>query len=78
MSELTERARKLLERITPGPWVRDGRLVTAEAGPVVMVGVRMSNDTPPEADAEFIAASPSLIRDLIEEVERLERDRDQG
>lgn len=64
MSGLTDRARALLNGITPGPWAwpTDDYLVNAKTGELVA-----SNDE----NTAFIAAAPSLVADLLAEVERL-------
>lgn len=65
MSDTTMRAKALLEGIrAPEPWeVRDGF--------VYPLSIRCGPGGIWEQDAEFIAAAPSLIRELVAEIERL-------
>lgn len=62
MSDLTDRAERLLAGITPGPWEIDDEGISA--GPYSILA-------PLAADERFIAASPTLVADLLAEVKRL-------
>ena len=88
-TDVVQRARQALDGIeTEGRWHTDGDGVWAEGrGNVYMGGERDYIATAEggfvtgeflEGDARFIAAAPDLVRDLADEVERLEADRDTG
>ncbi|OBC12162.1 hypothetical protein A5788_22250 [Gordonia sp. 852002-50816_SCH5313054-c] len=82
MSDIVERAERLLAGITPGPWwwtneLRQ-RLIAggseddlSDAREIVRCAALLHPD---KADAEFIAAAPQLVADLLAEVKRLEGD----
>lgn len=75
--DVTERAKRLLDAATPGPWeVRIGPGdVTAEIGAheplMVSEWFRRRDRKQAIYDAELVAAAPTLIADLVAEVERL-------
>jgi hypothetical protein len=81
MGDPVQRARELLTKITPGPWVierehsqhlaYDLPIYDAKENPVSACpdcGVRGGFET---GTAEFIAAAPQLVQELADEVERL-------
>jgi hypothetical protein len=73
MTSLTTKARRLVEQATPGPWQHHGASVSGNtAGLDHVAECRAHRDV---YDAKFIAAAPSLVRELCEEVERLEMER---
>lgn len=87
VTDVTERARKALDGIeTPTPWVAKWGGVYGTSGPKNTY--RGTDGSPSlataeggfveaeflEGDAEFIAAAPDLVRDLVAEVERLRTD----
>lgn len=80
MSDITDRARGLLDRITPGQWEIDQQDsyhdVWAADGEQIVQIVASFDPSPTLEDAEFIAAAPDLVRGLLAEVERLTRQRD--
>ena len=83
MSDAVARARELLAKATPGPWEErrhhfmDGEWMESSVVPVedgdFREGdgdcVRINSCT---ADAELIAAAPTLLAELADEVERLQ------
>ena len=75
MSDITDRARGLLDRITPGQWEIDQQDsyhdVWAADGEQIVQIVASFDPAPTLEDAEFIAAAPDLVRGLLAEVERL-------
>lgn len=71
MSELTERARarEMLTGITPGPWEQNGiNGVHTPDGSCVATTHQVAGRQR-KADAEFIAAAPQLVADLLKELE---------
>ena len=79
MTDTTERAKKLLADATPGPWsisrydhggcrafVQDDRTRS------------LVFDAYHEGDSELLFAAPTIIRELIEENERLASERDEA
>lgn len=83
MSDITDRAERLLAGITPGPWdadkARDGYMsITSPNGPVVWAtGQPGSGANIFDRDAAFIAAAPTLVADLLAEVKRLDNEVDE-
>lgn len=79
--DLTARARRLVAAATPGPWAVEGPdddLWVMNAGrsySVAMLGSRAVADEV-DANAALIAAAPTLIADLADEVDRLRAERD--
>ena len=79
--DLLTRAKALLDGITPGPWVTQG---CSHGGAILLRGDKDADlrdrhsqghlQIVPTGDAEFIAASPELVRALVAEVERLRKD----
>ena len=67
MSDAVTRARELLAVATPGPWVADGLGGNIDAPSGLVAEVLSWSD----ADAELIAAAPTLLAELADEVERL-------
>ena len=73
MADAATRARELLESATPGPWEVQGDYgIWSEAAGVWV----MQDDCPPGGtlgcgDAELIAAAPTLLAELADEVNRL-------
>lgn len=82
MTSPVDRARELLEGITPGPWhaiqsPRSCEFVSSVWAPndhqvARMVEHMEQNVSQEHRDAVFIAAAPDLVRDLLAEVGRLE------
>lgn len=68
--ELIERARRLLDAITPGPW-RGLPHTGTVMGPVAPV----ASDVDRPGNREFIAAAPDLVRDLLAELRDLVAER---
>lgn len=62
--------------ITPGPWKAAHYHDRSEVDPVALCEGNGDGGVLAECDAEFIAAAPDLVRDLLAEVERLEADLD--
>lgn len=88
---MEERARRLVANATPGPWVHQvttacydviqGGGRHTDSVYIAMMGTdfdgEQSQDAPNcRADAEFIAACPSLLTELLGENERLREDAD--
>ena len=69
MSNATERAKALLAGITDGEWKP---LIHPKDRAAILVGGRALAIAKSGNDAAFIAAAPSLVRGLCEEVEKLE------
>jgi len=77
--DVCDRARQALEGVTPGPWEIESHtdMMTRETDYWLVEIARWRsyrNNVNVGADlplAEFIAAAPELIRDLLAEVERL-------
>jgi hypothetical protein len=80
MTPLTTKARAALEGTTPGPWTHDAQLrrTNVRAGGIYLAECDCDaiNASEMVANAAFIAAAPSLVRELCEEVERLRAERD--
>lgn len=68
MSDAATRARELLDKATPGPWVADGLEGNLDAPSGRVAEVILWG----EPDAELIAAAPTLLAELADEVERLQ------
>ena len=74
MTTATTRAREMLANITPGEWEHlimggeERRLVVRKNEGTRICEARLTRD------AAFIAAAPELVRELCEEVERLENE----
>ncbi|MFC0314505.1 hypothetical protein ACFQNE_01960 [Gordonia phosphorivorans] len=74
---MTERARDLLDGITPGPWIYSDIIGTDHNVTVAAWDLARCTEagerTPDEAEANatFIAAAPVLVADLVAEVEKL-------
>lgn len=82
MSELTERANRLREGITPGPWAswKNRQSLTRPEGYIYKGNVVSDvtkqiivTQTGNAANSEFIAASPQLVADLTTALERVEK-----
>lgn len=85
MSDAVTRAKALLEKITPGPWGADKRATAFgsvaiydahnnDIGFMEMSyesGRNVYTDLPGVENAAFVAAAPTLVADLIAEVERM-------
>lgn len=81
MSGVTQQARELLAGITPGPWGHEEAfsasfVCAGDASRTVAESWIVRLDNRPgrvkdKRDAEFIAASPQLVAELADEVERL-------
>lgn len=62
--------RALADAATPGPWNRDADGVS------VYIDVRFAICDASGADANFIAAARTAVPALLDEIERVERERD--
>ncbi|AVO21679.1 hypothetical protein I5I01_gp74 [Mycobacterium phage MooMoo] len=74
-SDAAERARELLAQITPWPWVAEyskeqGNCVIPADAQSTREAVCVTRLYHQVADAEFIAAAPELVSELVAEVER--------
>lgn len=76
------KARKLLSRISPGPWTRSGvrstyefygHVIANNKGAFAIVGYSDRDHVCSLADADLMAMAPSLIKELADEVERLRK-----
>jgi hypothetical protein len=80
--DTTERARALLANATPGEWVIEADpnpkdpcdIFVVDAGDAVVAMIDVGEHQ--LADAELIAAAPTLIADLADEVDRLSAELD--
>lgn len=68
MSDAVTRARELLDKATPGPWVADGLGGNLDAPSGRVAEVLSWSD----ADAELIAAAPTLLAELADEVDLMQ------
>ena len=75
-----ERARELLAGITPGKWEAEPWEGTARESVNVLAGSlwgpRVAGLVGRNSDAEFIAAAPDLVRDLLAELDQARAGRD--
>lgn len=73
--DVVERAKAALEGITPGPWKIDqydpGRTDSIVSVADDRIGGWVEVAKSIGADAQFIAAAPGLVRNLVDEVLRL-------
>ena len=72
--DITTRAKALLEGITKGGWAQSrypGESHTIRTSDDCIIAEGWGNRP---GDAAFIAAAPNLVRELVEEVERLENE----
>ena len=75
MTDIVERARELVAGITPGPWTKSDSYhdIWANANTSDAKVVASFDPRPECANADFIAAAPELVRELMETVDRVER-----
>lgn len=64
--DITERARQLLDAATPGPWTYKGEVVRD-----AVKGWHIVADPDDDGTGILIAAAPTLIAELVAEVEQL-------
>lgn len=82
--DVKARAHQLLDSITPAPWVWQTndkgypQQIVANDDGLVLVAETYTGPEHPAAEAEFIAAAPELVRELLAALERAEAERDQA
>lgn len=80
--DLKARAQQLLDSITPAPWVWQTndkgypQQIVANDDGLVLVAETYTGPEHPAAEAEFIAAAPELVRELLAALETAEASRD--
>lgn len=68
MTYTTEQIKEMLAKITPGEWIAARRSIyLGDIGKICDAGEHTQDD------ADFIAAAPTIVRQLLEEIEDLQK-----